>query len=42
MVGRGAFTEAFPLFVLDLLNYAESFIENLTRFLNIRDVKIVS
>lgn len=42
VVGRGAFTGAFPLFSLDLLNYAESFIEKLTRFLNIRDVEIVS
>ena len=42
VVGRGAFTEAFPLFSLDLLNYAESFIEKLTRFMNIRDVEIVS
>ena len=42
VVGRGAFTGTFPLVSLDLLNYAESFIEKLTRFLNIRDVEIVS
>lgn len=42
VVGRGSFTEAFPLFGLRLQDYDELFSEKLTLLLNIRDNEIVS
>ena len=42
VVGRGSFTEAFPLFGLHLQDYDELFSEKLTLLLNIRDNEIVS
>lgn len=37
VVGRGSFTESFPLFGLDLRDYDSLFAENLDLLLNIRD-----
>lgn len=42
VVGRGSFTEAFPLFGLDFQNYDELFAEKLQLLLTIRDHEFVS
>ncbi len=42
VVGRGSFTEAFPLFGLNLYDYDELFIEKLDLLLQIRDNEIVT
>jgi len=42
VVGRGSFTEAFPLFGLDLHDYDELFSEKLELLLNIRDNEVVN
>jgi probable LLM family oxidoreductase len=42
VVGRGSFTEAFPLFGLDLNDYDELFSEKLNLLLSIRDNEVVS
>lgn len=42
VVGRGSFTEAFPLFGLDLGDYDELFIEKLDLLLHIRDNEFVT
>lgn len=42
VVGRGSFTEAFPLFGLSLHDYDELFTEKLNLLLNIRDNEIVN
>lgn len=42
VVGRGSFTEAFPLFGYRLQDYNELFIEKLNLLLNIRDNETVS
>ncbi|MES2378905.1 MAG: LLM class flavin-dependent oxidoreductase [Bacteroidota bacterium] len=42
VVGRGSFTEAFPLFGLNLHHYDELFTEKLDLLLNIRDNETVS
>jgi probable LLM family oxidoreductase len=42
VVGRGSFTEAFPLFGLNLNDYDELFSEKLNLLLNIRDNEIVN
>ncbi len=42
VVGRGSFTEAFPLFGLNLQDYNELFAEKLTLLLKIRDNEFVS
>ena len=42
VVGRGSFTEAFPLFGLDLNDYDELFSEKLNLLLNIRDNEVVN
>lgn len=42
VVGRGSFTEAFPLFGLNLHDYDELFIEKLNLLLTIRDNEVVS
>ena len=42
VVGRGSFTEAFPLFGLNLNDYDELFIEKLNLLLTIRDNEIVN
>ena len=42
VVGRGSFTEAFPLFGYDLQDYNELFAEKLELLLNIRDNEIVN
>ena len=42
VVGRGSFTEAFPLFGLNLSDYNELFIEKLNLLLNIRDNEVVN
>src|ERR1700710_1109921 len=42
VVGRGSFTESFPLFGLDLEDYDELFSEKLDLLLNIRDNETVS
>jgi probable LLM family oxidoreductase len=42
VVGRGSFTEAFPLFGLKLSDYDELFSEKLDLLLNIRDNEFVS
>lgn len=42
VVGRGSFTEAFPLFGLDLNDYDELFSEKLNLLLKIRDNEIVN
>jgi probable LLM family oxidoreductase len=41
MVGRGSFTESFPLFGKDLHDYDELFAENLDLLLNLRDNEVV-
>lgn len=41
-VGRGSFTEAFPLFGLDLNDYDELFSEKLNLLLTIRDNEVVN
>lgn len=40
--GRGSFTESFPLFGLDLQDYAELFTEKLDLLLKIRDHEVVN
>lgn len=42
VVGRGSFTEAFPLFGFDIHDYDELFTEKLNLLLNIRDNEIVN
>lgn len=42
VVGRGSFTEAFPLFGLDLWDYDHLFTEKLDLLLNIRDNEVVN
>jgi probable LLM family oxidoreductase len=42
VVGRGSFTEAFPLFGLNLQDYDELFSEKLDLLLNIRDNEVVN
>ena len=42
IVGRGSFTEAFPLFGLQLNDYDELFAEKLELLLNIRDNEVVN
>lgn len=42
VVGRGSFTEAFPLFGLDLWDYDHLFSEKLDLLLNIRDNEVVN
>jgi probable LLM family oxidoreductase len=42
VVGRGSFTEAFPLFGLNLQDYDELFIEKLDLLLKIRDNEVVT
>lgn len=42
VVGRGSFTEAFPLFGLNLQDYDELFSEKLNLLLKIRDNEIIS
>ncbi len=42
VVGRGSFTEAFPLFGYDLQDYDELFAEKLELLLNIRDHELVN
>jgi alkanesulfonate monooxygenase SsuD/methylene tetrahydromethanopterin reductase-like flavin-dependent oxidoreductase (luciferase family) len=42
VVGRGSFTEAFPLFGLNLQDYDELFTEKLGLLLNIRDNEFVT
>lgn len=42
VVGRGSFTEAFPLFGLDLNDYDELFAENLDLLLKIRDNEVIT
>lgn len=42
VVGRGSFTEAFPLFGLDLWDYDHLFTEKLELLLNIRDNEVVN
>ena len=42
VVGRGSFTEAFPLFGLNIQEYDEIFIEKLNLLLTIRDNEIVN
>ena len=42
VVGRGSFTEAFPLFGLNLHHYDELFSEKLDLLLNIRDNEVVN
>ncbi|MEP6710856.1 MAG: LLM class flavin-dependent oxidoreductase [Ferruginibacter sp.] len=42
VVGRGSFTEAFPLFGLNLQDYDELFTEKLNLLLNIRDNETVT
>ncbi len=42
VVGRGSFTEAFPLFGYNLNDYDEVFIEKLNLLLTIRDNEVVS
>lgn len=42
VVGRGSFTEAFPLFGLDINDYDELFSEKLNLLLNIRDNEVVN
>lgn len=42
VVGRGSFTEAFPLFGLNLNDYDELFAEKLDLLLRIRDEEIIS
>lgn len=42
VVGRGSFTEAFPLFGLNLHDYDELFNEKLNLLLNIRDNEVVN
>ncbi len=42
VAGRGSFTDAFPLFGLDLWNYDELFMEKLDLLLQIRDNKRVT
>ncbi len=42
VVGRGSFTESFPLFGLDLQDYDELFAEKLNLLLKIRDNEVVS
>lgn len=42
VVGRGSFTEAFPLFGLDLADYNELFSEKLELLLRLRDEKSVT
>ena len=42
IVGRGSFTEAFPLFGLNIQNYDELFTEKLDLLLTIRDNEIVN
>lgn len=42
VVGRGSFTEAFPLFGLNLNDYDELFSEKLNLLLNIRDNEVVN
>lgn len=42
VVGRGSFTEAFPLFGLDLNDYDELFSEKLNLLLKIRDNEVVN
>ncbi len=39
VAGRGSFTDAFPLFGLDLWNYDELFMEKLELLLEIREMK---
>ena len=41
MVGRGSFTESFPLFGKDIHDYDELFAENLDLLLNLRDNEVV-
>ena len=42
VVGRGSFTEAFPLFGLNLQDYDQLFSEKLDLLLNIRDKEVVN
>lgn len=42
VVGRGSFTEAFPLFGYKLQDYDELFAEKLSLFLNIRDNEFIT
>jgi probable LLM family oxidoreductase len=42
VVGRGSFTEAFPLFGLNLQDYDQLFAEKLELLLNIRDNEVVT
>jgi len=42
VVGRGSFTEAFPLFGFNIHNYDELFIEKLNLLLTIRDNEVVN
>lgn len=42
VVGRGSFTEAFPLFGLNLQDYDELFTEKLDLLLRIRDEEVIS
>ncbi|WP_117275397.1 LLM class flavin-dependent oxidoreductase [Mycoplasmopsis edwardii] len=42
MVGRGSFTESFPLFGYDLKDYSELFTEKLDMLLHIKDNEIVT
>ena len=42
VVGRGSFTESFPLFGLDLQDYDELFSEKLNLLLDIRDNEVVN
>ena len=42
VAGRGSFTEAFPLFGLDLNDYRELFTEKLALLLQIRDQEVVN
>ncbi len=42
VVGRGSFTEAFPLFGLNLQDYDQLFSEKLNLLLNIRDNEVVT
>ncbi len=42
VVGRGSFTESFPLFGLDLRDYDELFVEKLELLLKIRESEVVN